>query len=431
MALEYIPTTFTEEEFFARVLKKTGSVGSVDAGISHLRKFNLFCMETYKTEASIFCRQLAADHRETQNPMKVMRVMQGFVDWCQEDHPTLFYKSGFNQTSQRPVKKLHNNTIGSIFSFIRKYMAQVGGIRIDDKDINMHIALPARINTDDDDAEPITYLMAKELLDQLKTHVRLVTACHGMNSTAFRWREWILTQEKNIDWTSKPPTVYLEQHKSKGKKSKGKRFMLPQAATRVKNLMTGNPENYFNLTPEESLQMQDPDISIKEKERIIRNTQRRANKAFRRACAQLDKGRAKPFYQEKYPENNRFKINLHSWRKKCGTDYANVNGEDLSHKYLRHARYLSMYTLKTEDERIEAFQKAAPLLALDEDEKLKVKLIAKDLENDKLKETQAALMELEKEKEEWKKQQKQVMKEQFAELMREHDEFKQKKSSSK
>jgi len=140
------------------------------------------------------------------------------------------------------------------------------------------------------------------------------------------------------------------------------------------------------LTSEESLQMQDPEVSGKAKDKIIANYETRCNKSFRRACAKLDEGRAEPLYTAKYPENGRYKINLHSWRKKCGTDYAEANHEDMAHGYLRHKRYLSMYTLKKEPQRIEAFQKAAPILALDQDEKTKVALVASGLENDKLKE---------------------------------------------
>jgi len=386
MTLEYIPSTFTEEEFFKKILKKSDSGGSVVAGESHVRKFKIFCMDKYKMEASMLCRQLAADHRETRNPMKVLRVMQTFVDWCEVDHPGLFTYSGYKKTCVKPVKKIHPNTIQGVFSCIKKYMAQVGGIRIDDADIEMHVSLPAKIETDDEDAEPITYDMAKALLEQLKTHVHLVTACHGSNSTAFRWREWALTQEKNIDFKRILPTVTLEKHKSKAKLSKGERYMLPDCATRVKNLLTGNPENYFMLTSEESLQMQDPEVSGKAKDKIIANYETRCNKSFRRACAKLDEGRAEPLYTAKYPENGRYKINLHSWRKKCGTDYAEANHEDMAHGYLRHKRYLSMYTLKKEPQRIEAFQKAAPILALDQDEKTKVALVASGLENDKLKE---------------------------------------------
>lgn len=265
-------------------------------------------------------------------------------------------------------------------------MAQVGGIRIDDTDINMHVTLPQRVDTDDEDAEPITYEMAKALLEQLKSHVHLVTACHGSNSTGFRWREWALTQEKNIDFTKKPPTVTLEKSKSKAKLSKGERYMLPDCATRIKNLLTGNPENYFMLTAVESLKMQDPEVSGKAKDKIIGNYEIRCNKSFRRACRKLDEAREEPFFTAKYPENGRYKINLHSWRKKCGTDYAEANHEDMAHGYLRHKRYLSMYTLKKEPQRIEAFQKAAPILALDKDEQTKVALVAAGLENDKLKE---------------------------------------------
>ncbi len=82
-----------------------------------------------------------------------------------------------------------------------------------------------------------------------------------------------------------------------------------------------------------------------------------------------------------YEDTGRRKYNLHSWRKRCSTEYARANNESMADGYLRHSKYLAQYHQKTKEERVEAFRKAEMDLAIDETEKKNAKI--KELESDK------------------------------------------------
>ena len=79
-----------------------------------------------------------------------------------------------------------------------------------------------------------------------------------------------------------------------------------------------------------------------------------------------------PEFLEQDPDTGRFKFNLHSWRKRCATEYARKNNEALAHGYIRHTKYLAMYIVKTKDEKIAYFRLAEDDLAIDNIKKTKI-----------------------------------------------------------
>ena len=83
---------------------------------------------------------------------------------------------------------------------------------------------------------------------------------------------------------------------------------------------------------------------------------------------------------QRYEDSGRHKFNLHSWRKRCATEYARKNGEALAHGYIRHRKYLVMYIVKSKEERISYFKKAIMDLAIDEIEKSQYVIDKKDKE---------------------------------------------------
>ena len=97
---------------------------------------------------------------------------------------------------------------------------------------------------------------------------------------------------------------------------------------------------------------------------------------------------------ECYEASGRHKFNLHSWRKRCATEYARKNGEALAHGYIRHRKYLGMYIVKSKEERIDYFKKAMMDLVIDPTEKQKLEIQSLEKDKFKLEKKNAELMEM-------------------------------------
>ena len=179
-----------------------------------------------------------------------------------------------------------------------------------------------------------------------------------MNDTGFRISEAGQIQEKHIHFDKNPVEVYLPQENSKGKNAGGTRYVRPETAKRLRVLCRGNPEYFV--------------FKMYDSQNIIR---------FRHnELARIRKTYDSLGMTERYDESGRHKYNLHSWRKRCATEYARKNGEALAHGYIRHRKHLAMYIIKTKEERISYFQKAVIDLAIDEIEKSRNALERKDKE---------------------------------------------------
>lgn len=83
-----------------------------------------------------------------------------------EDHPNILLSRGVHKTVKYPLKRKNKNSIPVYFATIRKYLSQVGGIRIHDDDIKMDVTKPKTTSGDyeDEEAEPLTAEQARRVM---------------------------------------------------------------------------------------------------------------------------------------------------------------------------------------------------------------------------------------------------------------------------
>jgi len=353
VALDYIPDTITEEQFFDKVFAKTKSQRALTTTVTHIRHFKFYCKDVYKKEAIEILQDLKDHVAKTQSIAKVLTFLDGWRRWALKEHPDVKYRFGKDFRNERALGALHSNSLKAYFSGIRKYVHQVGGIRLYDEGIKMSLDLPeARSSFEAEDIAPLTAKQARLIIENTNS-AQAISFYHFMNDTAFREAEAIAVQEKNINWQADPVEVYLEEAKSKGKRTKGWRYLRPETAQRLKLLCNGDPEHF---------PFKDYDTQT------IVNKAHNYLSQFRRATNLLG-------LTEK-TSTGRFKINLHSWRKRCGTEFAKANDEAAAHGYLRHKKDLGQYMLYTSDEKRDMFLKAMTCLAIDEVDKEKAKTSA-------------------------------------------------------
>ena len=359
MALDYISDRITREMFYEKIYAKSGSKVSVETAKTHLSNLDYFCQDYYNRETITILADLREDMERSHSPTKVLRFLDEFVKWLLLDHPNIQYTIGRGKKAVRFLRKKNNNSIPVYFATIRKYLSQVGGIRLHDDDIKMDVTKPkvSSGNYENEESEPLTAKQARDVIE-LTTDQRSITLYHTMNDTGFRISEAGQIKEKRINFEKNPVEVFLPQENSKGKTSGGTRFVRSETAKRLKLLCKEEPEKFvFRITPTQDV------IHFRH------NELRKIRKIY--DAIGLD---------QTYENSGRHKFNLHSWRKRCATEYARSNGEELSHGYIRHRKHLAMYIIKTKEERIFYFKRAVMDLAIDEIEKSEIALDKKDKE---------------------------------------------------
>lgn len=367
MALDYISDRITREEFLEKIYSKSGSESALDTAKAHLNNLDYFCQDKYNRETITILADLREDMERTRSPTKVLRFLDEFVKWLLTDHPNIMLSRGVHRSVKYPLKRKNKNSVSAYFATVRKYLSHVGGIRLHNDDIKMDVTKPKTTSGDyeNEEAEPLTAEQARKVIEVTKNQ-KSITLYHTMNDTGFRISESGKIQEKHINFEKNPVEIFLPTENSKGKNAGGIRYVRIETAKRIKLLCTDKENHFiFKMYDEQSI------------------TQFRHNE-----LAKIRKAYNQIGMNQRYEESGRHKFNLHSWRKRCATEYARKNGEALAHGYIRHRKHLAMYIVKSKEERISCFEKAMMDLAIDEIEKYQCDIDKKNKEIFEMKKSQ-------------------------------------------
>jgi len=350
--------TFNRDRWIQEAYDKNHSISARDSRKNILSRLDHYCNKVHgmPPEEVFEWMKKEADTPDTLTQIAIDFLSQ-YVKFCQKDHRDIIIEKGRNVTGEKKLNKknylhkLHDNSIGGNIARTRGFMSQVGGIRIHNDDYK-RIPIPTIVKKgmyDDEEAEPLTAQQARDVISRTRDH-RSITMYHFMNDTGFRISEVGMVKDSDFDLDTIPATVKTPNASIKGVKSKGIRFLRSTTARFVRTLIQDNDHYTFRKSDEQSVE------------------------AFRRA--ELKK--IKHVYEslgmdDVYEDTGRRKFNLHSWRKRCATEYARANNESMADGYLRHSKYLAQYHLKSKEERVEAFRRAEIDLAIDEIDKEKTR----------------------------------------------------------
>ncbi len=381
-----LSTTYTREMWIQDAYDKNGSEPARNSRIYTVRRVDHYCKKIHgMTPEDIF--SWMKQKAKTQEDLTKLAIafLTKYVKFCKVDHKDIKINRGrpnengkhspkYVKKGGNYLKKLHDNSIVIMVSQTRVFMSQVGGIRLHNDDMK-RVPLPNIMRKgqyDDEDAEPLTAEQSRNVINRTRDHKSIVLY-HFMNDTAFRISEAGCVTDNDFDLSDNPPTVKIPRNSIKGVKTKGVRYLRDSTARLIKTLFTKS--NSFTF----------------------RHTNNQSVKSFR----QVELKKIKHVYDslgmtQVYEDTGRRKYNLHSWRKRCGTEYGRTNTESMADGYLRHSKYLAQYHLKTKDERIEAFRMAIIDLAIDEVEKTKLENQKKSKRISELEEKNQRIDELEK-----------------------------------
>lgn len=367
-----LETTITRERFLSKALDKNNSRSAYDTKLAQLNRLDYYSKNIHKMSTDNVIEWINSFDDIDKRKKLAVNYLDKYVEFCKIDHPDIFTSNGRPLKGETPtysakyytkihpiLKKLHNNSFAGYYSTARSYLSQVGGIRLHDDDL-VSINLPIsrkRGDYDDEQAEPLTDSQARQVLSHLRS-VKTIAVCHTMNDTGFRITEAGLVQEKHINLKKNPCEVFLPPENAKGGRVGGTRFIRDSTANKVKNILTGDPENF-----------------------VFKKNKNQTRISFRKTVLeQLRTAYDKEGLVAVYEDTGRHKYNTHSWRKRCGTEYKRSNGEDLAHGYLRHTKYLAQYMHYTPQDRVESFRKAEIDLAIDGIEKTQYMMNKQDKE---------------------------------------------------
>ena len=97
MPVNYISTLLTREEFFDKAYQKGKSRAHERLTKSALSNFDSFCLDKYGFETKKIMEDLREEIADTQDVSKVLKLLQDFVDWLDEngEEPEPLLKEGF------------------------------------------------------------------------------------------------------------------------------------------------------------------------------------------------------------------------------------------------------------------------------------------------------------------------------------------------
>ena len=354
-----LSTNYTRERWIQEAFEKNGSESARDGRKDIVARLDHYCNKVHQMSPEQVFEWINANAKdEATKTQFAVDFLSKYVKFCQEDHRDIILGKGRKNkngtvklNSKNYLKKLHPNSILGRVSRTRQFMSQVGGIRIHNDDFK-RIPIPLTVKRgqyDDEEAEPLTAEMARKVCE-LTQKPRPVALYHFMNDTGFRIAEAGMVIESDFDFEANPPTVKVPKVAVKGVMARGVRYMRDSTAEKIKKLLKNEPKRY-----------------------VFRSNNSQSVEKFRKSeLVKIKRVYDQLGMTQIYEDTGRRKFNMHSWRKRCSTEYARSNSESISDGYLRHSKYLAQYHLTTKQERVEAFRRAEIDLEIEETEKLKL-----------------------------------------------------------
>ena len=216
LSVTYISELLTREEFFDKAFKKGKSKAYEKLTRTAINNFDTFCLDKYARQTDVIIKDLREEIKVTHDVVKVLKLLQDFVDWLEVDHPDLQTKGN------QPIEGKVPQAIRNYVSRARKYMKLCGGIKIDDDDFADYVVIPADEN--DEEPEPLLKEELKLIIENIRDPRRKASAMY-MKDTAARILETMRVKRKFFDLSTDPVTVNIPKSTMKGKRKKRTAFL--------------------------------------------------------------------------------------------------------------------------------------------------------------------------------------------------------------
>lgn len=339
MALSYLTSTLSEQEYLEQRFKQDAGTGRVTrAAINNSKMFSL---DTFNRELIIVMSDIRDEVTKAQNLDTALIFLQKLIYWSNEDHPHILM--GVSATPTRGTYKAKDvESLKGYVSQMRLYMKKVAGIPISSEDVKDYkLSYPP--GKDKEEAQPLLKKEFRLICDNQRSPRRQMLY-RVMRGAEARIGAMIQLRKRHFNLEVRP--IEITFPKSIMKKKNGVSF------TNVKYVLEEDQDALIQLlTP-----LSDDDLvfGTNEKKELAVNTE---EKVWSRLVKKLGLG-------ETYKHNGWLKKNIHSIKAMTFTAAVKAVNETYANAYGDHSRYTKNYLRWPKEEKIENFKKLERLISI-------------------------------------------------------------------
>lgn len=336
MALDYISSTVTEEEYVQQ--RGSRSEDTASSLKSTLTNVKLFTQNFFNRDFYIVMADLKRESEKSQSVDATLVFMQKFVTWIHDEHPGVMMRA--NQ--YRDVKPFQSKSSVSIRNYIgqlRKYLKRVGGIPVSSEDVSDYIIYPE--DEEREEAEPLDPSELRIIIDNQKSFRRKMLY-KITKDTCSRIRAMCGLRRENVNIDVRPIEITFPKHIMKGKKR-----------TVVKFVTLENEEDFLRFLKD----YKDPRELLFGTNKVGKIAATTEQKIWSKLVKKLG-------FTDTYRHNGRLKKNIHSIKAFTETAAEEAVDAFYANAYGDHENYLAQYIRWSYDKKIRKFRAMEPLINL-------------------------------------------------------------------
>jgi len=308
--------TITRDEFKERMYLKSKSSGSMCVLDSAFIIFDNFCKMEYGQNPDELVNQL----KENQGD-ELYHFLQDFINFMTK-------------------KDLSVSSVKAYFSYIRTFLRSQG-IKIYSEDIRDLIRFPTQVK---EMLEPLSKEQIKILLDYSKPNRKALYLT--LLSSGMRIGEALALRKRDFDLSKVIVRIRIPGIITKTKQTR-ETFISSEAKNLVQNLLSDKNDD-------------DLVFGRSDDTRLALNIEEKAFGNLRDRCG----------LTERYQENKRFKISIHSMRAFFHTQASLIHDEQYANAMDGHTGYLMQYYRLSFEKRAEMYSELEPYLLIYTDERI-------------------------------------------------------------
>ena len=361
--MSYLDTRITRKEF----IQTRGAKSTQGSCITALNLFDYFCKGMYQKTGEEVVLDLEEMINQDGNYDRLYRLVNGFVQWLQEDHQEIIVQK-YRHTDI--IRKHNASTIKRIISTLRQYLEEFGRIDFSERKFRRMVKLPKEVAQDQ---EPFTKEEIRQFVDNASPKRKALYMT--LKDSGMRIGEACQLRKCDIDMTTNPVRINIQADYTKTKQNRTT-FVTRETAPYLRRLLAKLDSNDLVFGNNESVHQ-----AVNSEEILFANSRKKLG------------------FTERYPHNNRFKKNLHSFRAYCATQLTEVYSEEFAHGFIGHKGYLKQY-IRNKDKLGEKYLRAENQLMVYE----QIEVVDSSEEVEKMKQQIMILTKLYQEKDKTKEE---------------------------
>ena len=284
---------FSKNDWLKRVFRKSESIRTENVAKASLRMFELFCQNEGLTESQMIERYQALVKES--DIRSICLSLDRLVQFLNQDHDDIILNPMTNLT----FKKKSAKTIKTYFGFIKSYLRICHAVKISSDDVQDYIQFPKQRK---DPRRAIDLKTLKSIITYASP-LRRTLYC-VLISSGMRIGECLALTKADFHFNENPVRITLNAEITKTKEGRDT-FISSEAYDKLKPFIEGKSDNEKVFTTYDEI-----DKAVIHEEQYFIDLRERLN------------------LLEKYPNSNRYVINIHAFRAYFHTKASQKHGSD-------------------------------------------------------------------------------------------------------